>query len=72
MRDPARLSLLVLLVAADLARPADALAYIDLGTGSYVLQVLLASVLGVAFALRAYWARIRAFFGRRPRPDDDP
>jgi hypothetical protein len=59
-------------MAAQLLGPGDALAYIDLGTGSYIFQVLIASVLGAAFAVRAYWERIRAFFGRRPREDDDP
>ena len=72
MRKPDVGVLVTAAMAAQLLGPGDALAYIDLGTGSYVFQVLIASVLGAAFAVRAYWERIRAFFGRRRREDDDP
>jgi hypothetical protein len=64
--------LVIAAIAGPILGPGDALAYIDLGTGSYLFQVVIASVLGAAFAMRAYWDRIRAFFGRRPREDDDP
>jgi hypothetical protein len=72
MRTPAVGTLVLLVIAGQLLGPRDALAYIDLGTGSYVFQLLLASVLGVAFAVRAYWERLRAFFSRRRREGDDP
>jgi hypothetical protein len=72
MRTPAVGTLVTLVTAGQLLGPGDALAYIDLGTGSYVFQVIIASLLGAAFAVKAYWERIRAFFGRRRREDDDP
>jgi hypothetical protein len=72
MRTPAVGTLVLLVIAGQLLGPRDALAYIDLGTGSYVFQVIIASLLGAAFAVKAYWERIRAFFGRRRREDDDP
>ena len=72
MRKPATGMLVIAVIAGQMLGPGDALAYIDLGTGSYLFQVVIASVLGAAFAMRAYWDRIRAFFGRRPREDDDP
>lgn len=53
------LALSVLLIEA---RPAHA--YIDPGTGSYIFQVLIAGFVGAAFAVRVFWRRIRAFFGR--------
>ena len=71
MRRPTAGTLVVAAIVLQLLGPGDALAYIDLGTGSYVFQVLIASVLGVAFAVRAYWERIRAFFSRRRREGDD-
>ena len=37
------------------------LAYIDPGTGSYLIQLLIASILGSLFALKIYWRKIRAF-----------
>ena len=45
-----------------LIRPAR---YLDPGSGSYLLQLLIASALGAAFAVRLYWTRIKAFFTRR-------
>jgi hypothetical protein len=67
---PMRSSLvaLVLLLAA-LSIPSTAYAYVDPGTGSYFLQILLAGLLGAAFAVRFYWRRIKSFlsgtvFGR--------
>ncbi len=35
-------------------------AYIDPGTGSYVLQLIIAGLLGAAFAVKIYWKRIKA------------
>lgn len=35
-----------------------AYAYLDPGTGSYLLQILLASLLGAAFAVKIFWQKI--------------
>lgn len=40
----------------------NAHAYIDPGTGSYILQLLAAALLGAMFTLRLYWARVKTFF----------
>jgi hypothetical protein len=59
---------LVLAVAAlGLVLPRRSMAYLDPGTGSYMLQMLLALLVGGAFALKVFWKRILAFF-RRERP----
>ena len=42
-----------------------ALAYVDFGTGSYVLQVLVASAVGGIFLVKHYLQRIKAFFTRK-------
>lgn len=52
------LTLSVLLVAVF---GVDVHAYIDPGTGSYVFQLLIAGVLGAAFAAKVFWRRIAAF-----------
>jgi hypothetical protein len=39
-------------------------AYLDPGSGSYLLQILVASILGAAVVIRMSWGRIRAFFTR--------
>ncbi len=38
--------------------------YLDPGSGSYILQLLLAAILGGMFAIKIYWRRIRAFFNK--------
>ncbi len=36
-------------------------AYIDPGTGSYILQLILAGMVGAAFTLKLFWKRIKLF-----------
>jgi hypothetical protein len=38
-------------------------AYLDPGSGSFLLQVLATVVLGALLAARLYWARLKTFFG---------
>ena len=45
-----------------------ALAYIDPGSGSLLLQGLVAGVLGLGVTLKIYWGRL---FGRRSRTKPD-
>jgi hypothetical protein len=40
----------------------NAFGYIDPGTGSYVLQIAIAFLVGVAFSVKVFWKRIAAFF----------
>ncbi|MEX2554710.1 MAG: hypothetical protein WEB06_03655 [Actinomycetota bacterium] len=40
-------------------------AYIDAGSGSYILQLVIGGAVGAAMAVVAYWRRIRAAVGRR-------
>ena len=54
------------LAAVGLILPRRSLAYLDPGTGSYMLQMLLALLVGGAFALKIFWKRIVAFFKRQP------
>jgi hypothetical protein len=39
----------------------SASAYIDPGTGSYVLQIAVAFALGLAFSVKVFWMKIAAF-----------
>jgi hypothetical protein len=39
-------------------------AYLDPGSGSYLLQLILAGLLGAGFAVRMFWGRIKEFFRR--------
>jgi hypothetical protein len=37
-------------------------AYVDLGTGSYLLQMLFAGVFGAIFSAKSFWIKLRAKF----------
>ncbi len=65
---------LALLITA-ISIPSAAHAYVDPGTGSYFLQILIAGLLGAAFAVKLYWRKIKNFlagsvFGRGRREED--
>ena len=51
--------------------PDPVLAYIDPGTGSYVLQMAIAGALGASYAVKHYWGRLTSLFSRKPRSTDD-
>ena len=36
--------------------------YLDPGSGSFLIQLLLAALLGGAFAIKIYWKKIKALF----------
>jgi hypothetical protein len=36
-------------------------AYIDPGTGSYILQLIIAAFVGVSFTVKLFWKRIKKF-----------
>ena len=56
--------------------PVAALAYIDPGTGSYVIQLVIAAFVGVVFSVRVFWKRIARLFKKgepeAPKSDDKP
>ncbi len=39
--------------------------YLDPGSGSILIQVLIAGLLGGAFIIKTYWRKIKAFFTRK-------
>lgn len=43
----------------------DAHAYLDGGSGSMLLQLLLGGAAGSAAIIRLYWDRIKAFFSKK-------
>lgn len=50
--------LLLFLVVA----PTKAYAYLDPGTGSYLIQVMAAALFGGLFAIKMGWGHIKSFF----------
>jgi hypothetical protein len=46
-------------------------AYLDPGTGSFFLQMLIGGIAGSLVAIKMYWSRVKAFFsGHGPTPMD--
>lgn len=64
--------ILLAVLLLPLAAPAPAHAYIDPGTGSFVIQGIIAAVVGAGVALKMFWGRITgAITGRKPKLDDE-
>lgn len=57
-------------VTAGFATPA--LAYLDPGTGSMLLQLILGGVAGAMVVGKLYWAQFKSLFTRRPSSDLEP
>lgn len=47
------------------------LAYIDPGSGSFLVQAIIAAVLGIGFFFRNIWNFIRSIFVKSPKKTDD-
>jgi hypothetical protein len=58
------ISCALLAVLASLLLVREAYAYLDPGTGSYILQILIAGLFGVLFMLKVFWGRIVGFFSK--------
>lgn len=61
-------TLLLLAALAVILAPEAAHAYIDPGTGSMLLQLLIAGLLGSLYGLKMYWRRLVLYF-RPPATD---
>jgi hypothetical protein len=57
--------------------PQSALAYLDPGAGSFMLQMLIAGIMGAMFTIKMYWYRLKQlineFLGRESTdPQESP
>ncbi len=55
----ARIELILVFLVALAAFPNVAYAYLDPGTGSYLVQLVIASVLSALFVVKIYWNKIK-------------
>jgi hypothetical protein len=71
-RHASRLVLTCLVGALILIFSSEASAYIDPGTGSFLLQMLIAGIVGAGFAIGIFWRSVKGFFARlfRRRPSE--
>jgi hypothetical protein len=66
MISPLISSLIALLLPLVSTRP-----YLDPGSGSYILQMLLAAVVGSLFLIKIYWKKIKSIFKKNSSEEDD-
>lgn len=53
-----------------LACASPACAYLDPGTGSMIVQAVIAAIAAVSVSVGIFWKRLKSFFGRNK--EDDP
>ena len=44
--------------------------YLDPGSGSFIIQIAIATLLGLGLVIRASWSKIKARFGAKPKSED--
>jgi hypothetical protein len=64
--------ILLLLALGLLMAPSRAQAYLDAGTGSMILQVVVATVMGALFILRGYWQKLKDLFKGQSSDEPEP
>jgi hypothetical protein len=64
-----RFTIMIICVATVL--PVALSAYIDPGTGSYILQLIIAAFVGVSFTVKIFWKRIKRFFSPKKEEKAD-
>ena len=47
------------------------LPYLDPGSGSFLIQLAIAALLGLGVASRASWSKIKGWFGIKSKPTED-
>ncbi len=67
-----RFLLLLLVVALAFAMPSPAHAYLDPGTGSMLLQLLLGGLVGAAATIKLYWHRLKSLFSKGSGQTEEP
>jgi len=60
---------LALLVLGFFLLPLNGYGYIDLGSGSYIIQLIIAAFVGITFSLKIYWKKIRSLFSNKAKAD---
>jgi hypothetical protein len=61
-------NLLHIIVSTPLFRPHE---YLDPGTGSFLVQLLIGGLVAVGFGVRMFWGKIKGLFNRGKSTNDD-
>ena len=49
--------------------PLNAFSYIDLGSGSYIIQLIIAGFVGFSLSVRIFWKKIKTRFSKKAKTD---
>ena len=49
--------------------PLSGYGYIDLGSGSYIIQLIIAGFVGFSFSVRIFWKKIKNRFSKKTKAD---
>ena len=55
-------SFILIFISAIFFLPEYIFPYLDPGTGSYIIQVILAGVLGIGVGIKLFWGKIKLLF----------
>lgn len=61
----------VIVVVMLILTSTTAMAYLDPGTGSMLLQVILGGVAAIGVAVKLYWHKLRAALGMKKKPTEE-
>ena len=62
--------LTVFLLSALLILPLAGYGYIDLGSGSYIIQLIIAGFVGISLSFRIFWKKIKQRFSKKAESDE--
>lgn len=62
------LNTIILLAVCFVAMPTDAHAYLDPGTGSMIIQMIIGAIAAGLLTMKFYWHKITTFFKDRKKP----
>jgi hypothetical protein len=60
---------ITLLILSLFLLPLCGYSYIDLGSGSYIIQLLIAGFVGFSLSVRIFWKKIKTRFSKKAKPD---
>ncbi len=58
-----------LLISGFFLLPLCGYGYIDLGSGSYIIQLIIAGFVGFSLSIRIFWKKIKTRFSKKTKPD---
>ena len=60
---------ITLLILSLFLLPLSGYGYIDLGSGSYIIQLIIAGFVGFSLSVRIFWKKIRTRFSNKSKAD---